>query len=65
MFISIGPAGSPVLSPDVGNRLPTNRVLQPSSEPACQTSQINSPVATVTDAPKEQDLKSNLISAFS
>ncbi|CAI8595166.1 unnamed protein product [Vicia faba] len=49
--------GSPVLSPDVGNTLPTNRVLQPSSEPACQTSQINSPVATVTDAPKEQDLK--------
>lgn len=64
MFISIGPAGSPVQSPNVGNTLATNRVLQPSSEPACQTPRINSPVPTVTDVPEAQDLKSNLISVF-
>ncbi|XP_058722672.1 double-stranded RNA-binding protein 1-like isoform X1 [Vicia villosa] len=51
-------SGSPVCSPDVGNTLPTNSVLQPSSEPpACQTAQINSTVATVTDVPNEEDLK--------
>ncbi|XP_058722651.1 double-stranded RNA-binding protein 4-like isoform X3 [Vicia villosa] len=51
-------SGSPVRSPGVGDILPTNRVLQPSSElPACQTAQINSTVATVADVPDEQDLK--------
>ncbi|KAI5443651.1 double-stranded RNA-binding protein 6 [Lathyrus oleraceus] len=49
--------GSPVQSPNVGNTLATNRVLQPSSEPACQTPRINSPVPTVTDVPEAHDLK--------
>ncbi|MCI29207.1 double-stranded RNA-binding motif protein, partial [Trifolium medium] len=57
MFISIGPAGLPVHSPDVNNTLPTTSVLQPNSEPACETSQISSPVADVADVMKSQDLK--------
>jgi hypothetical protein len=62
MFISIGPLGLPVHSPDVKNTLPTNSALQPNSEPACETSQISSPVADVADVTKAQDLKSNSIS---
>ncbi|KEH25587.1 double-stranded RNA-binding protein 4 isoform X3 [Medicago truncatula] len=50
--------GSPVLSPEVGSTLPTNQVFQPNSEPVCQTIQISSPVAAVTDVVKEQELKS-------
>ncbi|XP_045788988.1 uncharacterized protein LOC123884035 isoform X2 [Trifolium pratense] len=46
-----------VHSPDVNKTLPTNSVLQPNSEPACETSQISSPVADVADVMKSQDLK--------
>ncbi|WJX29608.1 HLA class II histocompatibility antigen, DR beta 4 chain [Trifolium repens] len=47
----------PVHSPDVNNTLPTYSAVQPNSEPACETSQINSPVADVADVTKAQDLK--------
>ncbi|XP_045788987.1 double-stranded RNA-binding protein 1-like isoform X1 [Trifolium pratense] len=54
-----------VHSPDVNKTLPTNSVLQPNSEPACETSQISSPVADVADVMKSQDLKNmNMIHLY-